>query len=131
MALTLSNALDLIQAAIKAGREEGMPIAVAVVDTGGRLLAAARTEEAGYITLDVAQRKATTSVNFRVATHALLEMIKADSMLLDAMMKEPDLSLIPGGFPIMIDGALAGGLGIAGGHYSVDRVIGEQALKEL
>ncbi|MDE2133824.1 MAG: heme-binding protein [Alphaproteobacteria bacterium] len=131
MALTLDVALALINAAVKAGREQGVPIAVAIVDTGGRIVAAARSEQTGYINLDIAQRKATTSVNFKTSTQAVLEMIKSDSFLLNAVMKEPEITLIPGGLPIVIDGALVGALGIAGGRYSQDHAIGEQVLKSL
>jgi glc operon protein GlcG len=131
MTLTLDGALSVIHAAIQAGREQGVPVAAVVVDTGGRLVAAARGDLAGYISLEVAQRKATAAVTFRAPTHDLLEMVKGDAILLASLMKEPELSLLPGGLPIMVDGALLGGLGIAGGHYSQDQAIGQQALAAL
>jgi glc operon protein GlcG len=131
MTLTVRTALDLIQAAVRAGNEKNVPVAAAIVDTGGRVVAAVRSEQAGFINLDVAQRKATAAANFKAPTHGILEMLRADPVALAAVMSEPTLCLLPGGFPIVIDGALAGGLGIAGGHYTQDQAIGEQALAAL
>ncbi len=105
-----------------------MPVAVAMVDGGGRLLAAARSEQAGFIHLQVAERKAVTAVNFKMPTHALLEMLKGDPVALTAVMNEPTLCLLPGGFPVPVDGTPVAGLGIAGGHYTQDQAIGEAVL---
>lgn len=129
--LTLDIAMELVSKALKIGREQNVALAVAVVDTGGRVIAAARSEKAGFVNLDVARKKATAAANFSAPTQTILEMIKADSFLLDSVINEPELSLIPGGFPIPMNGAVVGGLGIAGGHYSQDQKIGEQALKAL
>jgi uncharacterized protein GlcG (DUF336 family) len=131
MTLTLDQALTLVRAAIKAGREAAVPLAVAVVDLGGHIVASARSEQAGYIHLKVAERKAAASANFKAPTHGVLEMIKGDAVLLHAVMNEPDLSLLPGGLAIVIGGMPVGGLGIAGGHYSQDQAIGEKALAAL
>jgi glc operon protein GlcG len=131
MSLTLDKALEMIHTIVKAAQAQGAPIAASIVDTGGRVIASARNESAGYVNLDVAQKKAATAVNFDASTQDVLDMVKGESLLLDAVMKEPELSLIPGGFPIRIDGVLVGGLGIAGARYSVDHAIGEQVLGTL
>jgi glc operon protein GlcG len=128
MALTLDKALNLIGAAVKAGESKGVPIAAVVVDSGGRVLASARSEHAGYINLQAAERKAVASANFKAPTHAVLEMVKGDSVLLQAVLRESDILLLPGGFPLVIDGLSVGGLGVAGGHYSQDQAIADQAL---
>lgn len=125
MTLTLQRALDIVHAAIQQGSERGVPVAVAVVDRGGRILASARSEQAGFINLKAAQRKAVASANFGAPSHAVLEMVKSDGVLLDAVMSEEDTLLLPGGFPIVVDGVPVGGFGIAGGHYSQDQAIGE------
>jgi uncharacterized protein GlcG (DUF336 family) len=74
---------------------------------------------------------AVTAVNFGAPTKAVLEMIEGEAFLLAAVMKESELSLISGGFPIRIDGELVGGLGIAGARYTDDHAIGEQVLEGL
>lgn len=131
MSLTLDVALDLINAAIQAGRERGIPLAAAVLDIGGHVVASARSEQSGFINLEAAQRKATTSVSFRAPTHALLQMIKDDAVLLQSVIADSRLSVLPGGVPIMVDGALVGALGVAGGHYQQDQAAAEAALGAL
>lgn len=131
MPLTLQRALDIVHAAVQQGSELGVPVAVAVVDRGGRVLASARSEQAGYINLKAAQRKAVASANFGAPSHMVLDMVKGDAVLLDAVMSEADTLLLPGGFPIVIDGVPVGGFGVAGGHYSQDQTIGEQVFAGL
>jgi uncharacterized protein GlcG (DUF336 family) len=36
-----------------------------------------------------------------------------------------------GGYPIKIDGAIVGGIGVSGGHYEQDMKVAEAALKAL
>jgi len=47
-----------VQSAIRVGAERGIQVAAAVVDAGGRLLASARSENAGFVNLTIAERKA-------------------------------------------------------------------------
>jgi uncharacterized protein GlcG (DUF336 family) len=131
MVLTLDKALQIVHAVLNAAHAKGVPIAVSVVDTGGRVIAAARDERAGYINLTVAEKKAVTAVNFGAPSKAVLDMIQGEAFLLDAVMKESELSLIPGGFPIRLEGQLVGALGIAGARYTDDHAIGEQVLERL
>jgi uncharacterized protein GlcG (DUF336 family) len=128
MSLKVDSAVALLQAALRLGVERKMPLAVVVVDAGGRTLASARSEEAGFINLVMAERKALASVNFKAPTHAVLDMIKADPLLLNVVASEATINILPGGFPIALGGIVVGALGIAGGHYSQDQALGEEAL---
>ena len=131
MTFRVDSALQLVQAAVRIGSERQMPIAVVVVDGGGRPLASARSQDAGYINLTIAERKAVAAVNFKVPTHAVLQMIKEDSLLLGAVTSESSISILPGGLPIVVGGVVVGAIGIAGGHYSHDQAVGEEVLKTL
>jgi uncharacterized protein GlcG (DUF336 family) len=129
MALKTEKALDLIRAVLHAAREKNVSIAVAVVGPEGRVLAAARSEEGGFINLDIATKKAATAANFKTPTHALMQLVDSDAFLRDAVLSEPDLCILPGGIPLIEHGVLVGALGIAGSHYSEDQAIGEQTLE--
>jgi uncharacterized protein GlcG (DUF336 family) len=128
MTLSLETALSLVKSAIDVGGQKNAPIAVAVVDAGGRVLASARSEQVGFLNLQVAERKASAALNFKAPTHAVLEMHKDDEIALTAVMNETSLCILPGGFPVVIGGATVGAMGIAGGHYSQDQAIGEASL---
>ncbi|AUW58785.1 heme-binding protein [Sphingobium sp. SCG-1] len=131
MTLTLETAQRLIAAAFEAGSKQDVAVAVVVVDRGGRVLASGRHENVGYINLDVAEKKAVASVNFGAPTHAVLNMVKDDDLLIKSVLAQGVLSLLPGGSDIRLDGELIGAIGVAGGHYSQDQAIVEQALATI
>src|SRR5258708_4231617 len=101
-ALTTDIALRLVTTGLAAARASGLSVAIVVVDSGGHALAAARAESSGFVHANVAHRKAVLSANFSAPSHALLDMLKGDPVALAAVMHEPTLCLLPGGFPIMI-----------------------------
>ena len=68
--LTLDDALRLLDAARTAATETGVPMAFAVMDPGGHLLALARMDGAPWITSDVAQGKAWTAAAYGVPSAA-------------------------------------------------------------
>ncbi len=121
-------ALDLVQRAIASAAAAQMNIAVSVVDTGGRVVACARMAGASYVHLDAASRKATASAAFGAPTAMLGEMMGGDPKL-GPVLNDSQFLLLPGGAPVMADGALAGGIGIAGGHYSQDQQVLDAALQ--
>lgn len=63
------TAVALIDAAIAAARTIGIPAAVAVVDATGNLRAFERTDDAPFLTVDVAIDKAWSSASFGYPTH--------------------------------------------------------------
>ena len=71
--LTLDDALRLLDAARTAAGETGVPMAFAVMDAGGHLLALSRMDGAPWITSDVAQGKAWTSAAYGVPSAAQKE----------------------------------------------------------
>lgn len=131
MSLTLKAARAVIDAGLEAGTAHNVEIAIAVLDRGGRILAAARSEKASYISLDVATRKAATANMFGAPTMKIMDMVKGDPVLMQSSCADPALSIIPGGLPIMLDGILVGALGVSGGHYTKDHEIAVLALNGL
>jgi glc operon protein GlcG len=131
MSLTADFAVEILRAALRVGLAHKLPIAVVVTDLGGRILVAGRSEDCGFLNLTAAERKAVTSANFKAPTHAVLDMVKSDPVLMGAVSAESSINVLPGGFPIVQGGAVAGAFGIAGGHYSQDQTMGEEILKAV
>src|SRR5258708_1042067 len=65
---------------------------------------------------------------FKAPTHAVHDMIKSGSLLVNVVGSEATINILPGGFPIALGGVVVGALGIAGGHYSQDQALGEEVL---
>lgn len=108
--LSMETALRIAQATIAACREEGVQIAVTVVDRGGHAQAVLRDVLAMDITLPLSQKKAHTAMAFNSATSDLegrfdgaYGVPKLDSLVISA-----------GGVPINIAGNIMGGIGVSG-----------------
>jgi len=80
----------------------------------------------------VAQDKAYTAVGFGIPSHSWHDFIKDDPPLAAGAPTGIDrLVVFGGGYPIVIDGAVVGGVGVSGGHYSEDMEVAEAALAVL
>jgi uncharacterized protein GlcG (DUF336 family) len=130
----MSTAIDYDTAAatvarvVAEARAQGVAVAVAVTDTGGHVVAAGRMDGIGFVSAEAARRKAVTAASFGAPTAAVAAMVEGDPALVAALRSAPELELLPGGFPLQVDGVTVGGVGIAGGHYSKDQTLGENAL---
>jgi uncharacterized protein GlcG (DUF336 family) len=82
-----------------------------------------------HVAADFARRKAAASAALGAPTGVLSEQFLQDPALAAAFTNTPELSLLPGGFPLVAGGRPIGALGVAGGHYSQDQAIGEKALQ--
>jgi uncharacterized protein GlcG (DUF336 family) len=123
---------DLIGAAQRKADELGKAFTVAVVDESGVLKALLRMDNAALFSVQIAQDKAYTAVGFGIPSHAWHDFIKDDAPLAAGAPTAIDrLVVFGGGYPIVIDGAVVGGIGVSGGHYSEDMEVAEAALAVL
>lgn len=129
--ITLEAAQQAINAAERKAREMGVPMAIAVVDPDGTLKAFSRMDGAALLAVGIAQRKAWTAISFSTPTHALWEFIKNDPPLLHSLPQQENMVLFGGGYPIMLNGQMIGGIGVSGGHYSQDQQCAETGLAAL
>jgi uncharacterized protein GlcG (DUF336 family) len=124
--------MELIAAAQRKAEELGKPFTVAVVDESGVLKGLLRMDNAALVSVQVAQDKAYTAVGFGIPSHTWHDFIKDDPPLAAGAPTGIDrLVVFGGGYPIVIDGAMVGGVGVSGGHYSEDMEVAEAALAVL
>ena len=126
--ITSEGALEAIRAAEQKATEIGVPMCIAVVDESGVLKGFSRMDGAALLSVDIAQDKAYTAVSFGIPTHGWFDFIKDDPPLLHGIVKTPRLIVFGGGYPITIDGAVVGGIGVSGGHYEQDMVVAQAGL---
>jgi uncharacterized protein GlcG (DUF336 family) len=119
----------MIVAAEEKARELGVPMNIAVVDESGVLKAFSRMDGAALLSVQIAQDKAYTAVGFGMPTHGWHDFIKDDPPLAAGAPAGIDrLVIFGGGYPITVDGAVAGGIGVSGGHYTQDQEVAEAGL---
>lgn len=127
--ITLAAANTLIEAVQDAAQEIGFQASVAVTDGGGHLRAFQRPDTTPFLAAEVALDKAWTSASFGFATHTWNAYV-ADPKIAP-LAGHPRLMAVGGGYPILEDGKLIGGLGISGGSAEQDQQAAEAALKAL
>jgi uncharacterized protein GlcG (DUF336 family) len=131
---TISAALAsrIIESAVVQAQSMGKGFAIAIVDDSGLLKAFHRMDGAPLISIQIAQDKAYTAVGFGIPSHGWYDFIKDDAPLaLGAPTGIDRLVVFGGGYPIVVDDALVGAIGVSGGHYSEDMTVAEAGLGAL
>ena len=111
--ITPEAALKAAQTALAKCRAQGFQVTIAVVDRSGVTQVVLRDRFAAPHTVDTAQRKARTAINFKMNTAALdreLQPGKASAGIRNL----PDVAAIAGGRVIEGQGALVGAIGVSG-----------------
>src|SRR6476469_4740825 len=122
----------IIDAAERKAAEIGVPMVIALCDESGVLKALSRMAGAGLLSVQIAQEKAFTSVGFVMGTDAWHDFIKDDPPLAAGAVGGINrLVIFGGGFPIKIDDALVGAIGVSGGHYTQDMEVAQGGLAVL
>lgn len=129
--ITSEAAQAAIRAAEAKAAEIGVPMVIAVVDESGVLKAFSRMDGAALLSVDIAKDKAYTAVAFGISTDTWFNFIKDDPPLLHGIVKTPRLIVFGGGYPLTVDGAVIGGIGVSGGHYEQDMVVAQAGVAAL
>ncbi|WKK27232.1 heme-binding protein [Streptomyces olivoreticuli] len=127
--LTTDEAEALIAAARRAADEQGVRIAVTVLDAGGHLLAFRRDDRAVLIAGETSTRKAFTAVQLDAPTAGLVEAVQPGGLFhtLPTALDQP-LLFIAGGVPLHRAGRLIGAIGVGGGAPDQDHGIATAAI---
>jgi uncharacterized protein GlcG (DUF336 family) len=128
--------LDLAENSIRAGREHAATLGVAaclvVCDAAGHLKAFARMDRAWLGAIDVALRKAKTSVLFEAETQLIWEVSRPDAPAHGLESSNAGLITFAGGIPLRTAaGELLGAIGVSGGQVTQDYAIAQAATNAL
>lgn len=127
--ITADFAQELVASAVRASTDTGRRMVIAVVDREGTLKAFLRMDGAPLLSVEIAQNKAYTAAAFGMATHAWFDFIKGDEPLRLGIVHTERLVTFGGGYPIVVDGEVIGGIGVSGGHYTDDMEVASAALE--
>lgn len=130
--ITLELAQEIVNRAVAQAVEDGGAFVVSVVDESGVQKAFARMDGAPLLSVQVAQDKAYTAAGFGLPTDGWFEFIKGDEPLrVGAPTGIDRLVVFGGGYPITVDSAVIGGVGVSGGHYTQDMTVAQAGLRAL
>ena len=119
--LTARAVMMLLQGALDHATALGKPVYVAVMDASARLVGLVGSDAAPIICSDVAQHKAYTAVSMRMPTadfKAMLSSVEADER--EIFLRHAGHIAADGGFPIVVDGLVVGGIGVSGAGQASD-----------
>ena len=111
----------VLDAALAKAAELGVPSSVAVVDSGGHLVAFARMSGAVFGGIEVSQGKAYAAAAMQMPTADLAPLVQPGQPLygLEHSHARP-LVLLAGGLPVAVGGTHAGAIGVSGGSLEQD-----------
>jgi len=109
--LTQDDVNAILDAAQQEAQTNGWAVTVAVADDGGHLLGLRRLDGAPPCSAAVATEKARNAAIGRKETQVFEDMINNGRT---AFVTAPMQALLAGGVPVLVDGQVAGSVGISG-----------------
>ena len=125
--LTHAAAMVVLQGAIAKAEAMQVPQCIAVVDTGGNLLAFIRMDGAKVLSQLSATQKAITAASSRVNTGGVPAEVETKLALATGGL----LTNLKGGLPIVMDGHLVGAVGVGSGTGDQDVEVGMAGIAAL
>jgi len=137
--LELKEARAMVQAAERKAEELGVPQTVCVVDDGGYPLVLERMDGARITGAQIAWNKAFTAAGHKRSTHLFTKpphgpALPGNEAFGIQLSFEGRFAAFVGGFPIVVNGEVIGGVGLSGGNGEQDTqcaLAALQALKDL
>lgn len=120
--ISLQGARQAIAAAQAEAARGGWHISVAIVDTGGRLVAFARDDAAIGISPDVAIAKARTAALLQIPSKEFEDFINAGR---PSFLATPGATPLEGGIPLCLNGTVIGAIGVSGAHGPNDTQVAQ------
>lgn len=127
VSITRDSALALAVAARDAAAKIGLHLAIAVTDEGGHLIAFERADATPFLAAEVAVNKAWTAASFGLDTMIWNQVVAQPATA--PLANHPRVMPVGGGVPILVDGRVAGGIGISGGNAQQDHDVAVAALE--
>ena len=120
---SLDRAQAIIHAAVAEAKRRTWKMNVAVVDSGGNLVAFQRMDGAMLASIQIAQHKARAAASFRRPTKIFEDGIQL--MHLNYLLAFDGVIASRGGIPLIENGSIIGAIGCSGGTDSQDEVVSE------
>lgn len=127
-ALTLADVQAIAAGAEAEAKKNDWKVSIAITDDGGHLLHFQRLDGAPIQSTWISQGKAKAAAYARKPTRALEEIVANGR---NAFLSVPDLVLLEGGEPIIVDGICIGAVGVSGVKSSDDAQIARAGIAKL
>lgn len=127
--VTLADARRVIEAAEKKALDIGQPMNIAVVDSGGNLVAHVRMDRAWIGSIDISIKKAFTSRAFDISTRELALHSQSGGQFFGIhASNEGRIMIFAGAIPLLRNGEIVGAIGASGGSGEQDHAVAEAGV---
>jgi uncharacterized protein GlcG (DUF336 family) len=132
VSLTLEDARKAIAAGERKAVALGIPYNIAVVDSGGGLIAHARMDGAWLASVDIAIDKAWTARAVDMPTDALAQLAQSGQQGFGInTTNRGRIVIFGGGIPVRVSGSVVGAVGASGGSVEQDIAVARAAVEGL
>ena len=128
--MILTNELcdKLCEAALEKSKEVGVDISFAVYDENGLPRVYRRYGEALVLSITLVPGKAYTAAVTQCKTKDVAAASAEGQALMAIQTNDPRITLVAGGYPLFVNGKIAGGIGVGGGTEGQDCAIAEYVV---
>ena len=119
---------ELVAAVLRIATEKQVEVCTAVLDSSGRLRAFAAMDQVVLVAQEMCIEKARAAL-MGMETQALAEALSSHQAGMLNFATRADMSLMGGGVPIVVSGAIVGALGVGGASEEQDIAIAKLALQ--
>lgn len=117
-AIGLALAKEMAHCIEQAAEALGVRAVIAITDEGGRLILMEAMDGSYIASITAAQEKAYTSVALKMPTHEALAASRGGA--LDGLTNGNGILMLGGGYPVIYNGSVIGGIGVSGGTKEQD-----------
>jgi glc operon protein GlcG len=121
--ISLDRAQAVIHAAVAEAKRRNWKMNVAVVDSGGNLVAFQRMDGAMLASIKIAEHKAQAAATFRRETKVFEDGVQL--MHLNYLLAFDGIIASRGGIPLIEQGVIIGAIGCSGGADSQDEIVSQ------
>jgi len=132
VSLTLDDARKAIAGGERKAQELGIPYNIAVVDSGGGLIAHVRMDGAWLASVGISIDKAWTARAVDMPTEALAQMAQPGQQVFGLNTTDHGrIVIFGGGIPVKAGGTVIGAVGASGGSVEQDVLVARAAVAAL
>ena len=120
--ISIAFAEELIQDTWTESAKLGRNTVIAVCDESGVLKAFRRADDSHVRSVGLAITKARSAAGFQSPTHSVYNLLKGDEQGLMGVAALEDYTFLGGGYPIIVNKTVIGGIGVSGAQSSQEDI---------
>jgi uncharacterized protein GlcG (DUF336 family) len=124
------QARKVVAGAVAEARKQNLPMAIAVVDTAGQLVAFERMDNTQTASTAVAQEKGISAAMYRRPTKVFQDLVAGGGVGLRVLTLRGAVA-VEGGVPLVVEGRIIGAIGVSGGSSEQDGVVAKGGVDAL